>query len=212
MSLVFRRYIPLGITFVTGLIVSSSYFIKLPELQSTESMITSWVTFMGYFAAVLATIQLSYSYGMKIIKKDKDTPYYAFALILFALMTIAGIGFGINYPVYTWLYDNLYRPVTATILAMLGFYLLSATYRAYRVKSIALAFCIISCFLFLIATAPAGPALLPQVSIIADWIRDNVSTAGLRGYVIAAAIGAISLGIRTLIGRERGYLGRAKEE
>jgi len=59
--------------------------------------------------------------------------------------------------------------------------------------------------------APAGSVifgpLAPQFNDLGDWIMNVPNMAGFRGILIGAAVGAISLGIRVMTGRERGYLG-----
>ena len=48
--------------------------------------------------------------------------------------------------------------------------------------------------------------IIPFIPAIGVWIQKVPNTGGMRGIIIGLAIGAIGMGIRTLIGRERGYL------
>jgi hypothetical protein len=44
--------------------------------------------------------------------------------------------------------------------------------------------------------------------VIGDWIMVVPNVATMRAIMICIVMGSVSLGLRTLLGMERGYLGR----
>mgnify|MGYP001572909840 CR=1 FL=1 len=50
---------------------------------------------------------------------------------------------------------------------------------------------------------------IPSVEGVAEWIMKYPNTAGQRGVIIGAALGAASMSIRVMIGIERPYLGKS---
>lgn len=212
MSIVVKRYIPMGIAVISALAVIFGFFLEVPIINTVENTLTSWVSYMNYFAVLVGTIGVIRMAVPRLMKKSEGWPVDAYSIILIAVMFGLGMIYGTKSFGYKWFYDNFYRPVSATVFAMLGFYLLSASYRAFRIRSLPVLGAILSCTLILVQSAPAGSALFPGVGTIANWVRDYPSKAGLRGYIIAAAFGAISIGIRIISGRETTYLGQKGEE
>jgi hypothetical protein len=60
----------------------------------------------------------------------------------------------------------------------------------------------------LLRNAPAVDVGVPVIVNIAQWLNDVPTSAAFRGILIGAGLGAIALGIRTMIGKEAGFLGR----
>jgi hypothetical protein len=110
-------------------------------------------------------------------------------------------------PTYTYWFSNLYVPLDATIFSMLAFYIASAAYRAFRVRTAEATVLLVSAVLVMMGRAPIGPAVWKEFTPITSWIMAVPNTAGMRGIIIGVALGVLSMGIRVLLGRERGYLG-----
>jgi hypothetical protein len=212
MSITMKRYVPMGLAIFSGFAVIFGFFLDIPIINTVEDTLTSWVSYLNYFAVLVGTAGVLRLSIPRLLKRGKDWPIDAYSITMIAVMFGLGMTVGTKSFGYTWLYDNFYRPVSASIFAMLGFYLLSASYRAFRVKSLPVLGSIIAVILILINSAPAGPALFPTIASMAVWVRDVPSKAGMRGYIMAAAFGAISIGIRVLVGRETTYLGQKGQE
>jgi hypothetical protein len=55
--------------------------------------------------------------------------------------------------------------------------------------------------------SPLGETMLPASFRLADWVFKVPNLAGQRGIVIGSAIGAVTVGLRVILGMERKYLG-----
>jgi hypothetical protein len=108
---------------------------------------------------------------------------------------------------YTYWFNNLYVPLDSTIFSMLAFYITSSAYRAFRVRSAEATVLLLSALVVMFGRAPVGPAVWPSIGPITSWIMAVPNTAGMRGILIGVSLGVLSMGIRLLLGRERGYLG-----
>jgi len=64
----------------------------------------------------------------------------------------------------------------------------------------------------LIKNAPALAVYFPVLGAWGSFIENVLTTSAQRGIMIGGALGALSLGLRTMIGIETGFLGKLTEE
>jgi len=94
-----------------------------------------------------------------------------------------------------------------TIFSLLAFFIASAAYRAFRLRTLEASVLLIVGTLMLLGRAPIGGAMWSGFPDIATWLMDVPNVAGQRAIMLGVAIGAISLCLRQLLGVERGYMG-----
>jgi len=82
----------------------------------------------------------------------------------------------------------------------------SAAYRAFRARTLEAAILLVSGTIVMLANAPVGGSIWGGFTPLKDWIFDVPNMSTMRGITIGAALGALALGARTLMGKERGYL------
>jgi hypothetical protein len=92
------------------------------------------------------------------------------------------------------------------ILGQLIYFYVSGAYRTFRLKSLRTAALALSAVLIILANAPWIQNPFPIVGEFAYWLLNNPNMAGSRAIVITGAIGAIVLGLRVLLGLERGAM------
>ncbi len=211
MSVAIRRNLPLVITFIAGMLVIGDYYFKVPDFNK---LIADWLKFVNVaatFAVVIGIGTLTRIHARKL-KQHKEGWHNSLALLiaLYGLL-ITGIVLGqgrfTEHPIYAYWFNNLYVPLDSTIFSMLAFYIASAAYRAFRARSAEATVLLISAVVVMIGRAPIGPAVWSDLGPITSWIMAVPNTAGIRGVTIGVALGVLSMGIRVLLGRERGYLG-----
>ena len=59
--------------------------------------------------------------------------------------------------------------------------------------------------------APIGEIIWSGIPVIGNWMYYVAGVGTQRAFLIGVGIGAIAVGIKTLIGLERGWLGRRRE-
>ncbi|MFH0848888.1 MAG: hypothetical protein V1857_05250 [archaeon] len=211
MSATVRRNLPLMITFIIGMLVISDYYIKVPSFNKAVSDAMVFVLVVASFAVIIGTATATRIHARNVIRRR--TGWYNSVALLAALygMLILGLVFAEGkftaHPTYQYWWTNIYVPLDSTIFSLLAFYISSAAYRAFRVRTREATVLLISAVIVMLGRAPIGQAIWPAIGPITSWIMSVPNTAGMRGVTMGVALGTLSMGIRVLIGRERGYLG-----
>ena len=120
---------------------------------------------------------------------------------------------------FWWIYEYLFRPLTATMFAMLAFYISSAAFRAFRAKNFEASLLLGTALVVLLGRIslgyvltdfldPSGPlAFLRLERLTESWIMKVFVTAGNRAIMIGIALGIVSTSLKVLLGIDRSYLG-----
>jgi len=105
------------------------------------------------------------------------------------------------------IYNRMYVPLQATMFSLLAFYIASAAFRAFRVRTVDAALLAVAAVIVMLGRVPLGEKIWPGLPDITDWIMNVPQLAAKRAILIGAALGAISTGLKILLGIERNYLG-----
>jgi len=214
MSAVVRRYLPLLITFIVGMMVIGDYYFKTPATASFNKMTSDAMVFVlvvASFAVIVGTGTATRIHVRNLTKKRAG--WYNSLGLLVALygMLILGLvlaeGKFTAHPMYAYWWTTIYVPLDSTIMSLLAFYIVSAAYRAFRVRTREATVLLISAVLVMLGRAPIGQVVWSDLGPITSWIMSVPNTAAMRGIIIGVALGTLSMSIRVLTGRERGYLG-----
>jgi hypothetical protein len=217
MSLVVKRYIPLVITFVMGIIMVFATYFLAPGTPAREAtaLLTGTVDVIVVTAGVIGLVVLLRHHSLNISRRGRFWKYSIITLIGVAIYLIIGI-YGVfthathlmyASELFSWVYNNIYVSMDMTIFSLLAFFIASAAYRAFRFRSVEASVLLIVGSLMLLGRAPIGGVIWEGFPEIATWLLNVPNTAGNRAITIGVAIGAILLAIRQLLGIERGYLG-----
>jgi hypothetical protein len=95
-----------------------------------------------------------------------------------------------------------------TMFALLAFYIASAAFRAFRVRRTEAALLAGTAVIVMLGRVPVGAALWPGLPEVTDWIMNAPQLAAKRAILIGAALGAVSTGLKVILGLERNFLGR----
>jgi hypothetical protein len=204
-----RREIPLIITFLAGAFFIADYFIPHTRFSRLAETINGWTIIVIAFAYVLGVANVARVNLDYIQRKGKDTPYKIILLVCLFFMMMVGIIWGIGeHTVFDWFFINVYSPMQAMMFALLAFYIASAAFRAFRIRSTQAALLAITAVLVMIGRVPIGEAAWKDFFNFTEWIMNVPQLAGKRAILIGAALGAISTGLKVLVGLERTHLGK----
>jgi hypothetical protein len=213
-----RREIPLIITAVAGIAFVVQYFIPHTPFNRIENLFTDWLSIIAACAIWLGALNLLKLSILKVAGFKKD--WFFSLVIIFAWMTMAftGILGGPSFQEpgtrFDWLYTHIYTPLSATMFAMLAFYVASASYRAFRARNFQATLLLVAAFMVL-----SGRVLFDELvfgflppdwkilSTLSDFIMQVLNTAGQRAILIGIALGTVSTSLRIILGIERSYLG-----
>jgi len=107
------------------------------------------------------------------------------------------------------LFLDLYNQLTITVFSLLAFYVASAAYRAFRVRSVDAGLMMITALVVMLGQIPLGDRLaewlrLPWTLTEARlWIMSVINMAGQRVILLGAYVGSLAFGIRVLLGLNR---------
>jgi hypothetical protein len=198
-----RKTVPTAIVFISGVIVTLAYFLKVPALQNWASILMQWRSIVATFALGLGVVNICRVHW-KNIQKDGMGNIYSVALLVSMLITaFAGLFLGKQSIGYTWIFTNISVPTNSAILALLAFYIGTAAYRAFRAKNAEAAVLLITGLIVMFGRVPLGAKLLPFTPTWMDWILSVLNVGGQRGVTIAGAIGFIAVSLRVIVGLER---------
>ncbi len=214
------------VTFLAGLIYSLEYFI--PARPNTDkNFMTDFTdkldpitTVVFTFAIGLGVINLIRYHGKIITRKHPNRPFsIGFFIAFFALM-IAGlvkeyIPTDKTDNLYTLLFQGTIVPLGATMFSIVGFYIVSAAYRAFRIRSAEATLMLIAAFIVMLGQVPIGAAMtsfIPthgwlsnlRLENMSYWILNNPNMAAWRGISFGIEIGALAMSLRIWLSLERG--------
>jgi hypothetical protein len=221
MSATLKKTVPVAIVFLTAIIVIFDYFLVIPPLteagkswtSSTVTNLQNWGIILTAFSLGFGAVNLFFFHGKHISRRTKGQwPYSLWLLLVIVVFTVVGVFFGPTSDQYNWLYNASYFALSATVYSSLGFYMTSGVYRALRIKNIESGIFLVVGLIVLAKNAPALTVYFPSLGTAVDFISGILTTAAQRGIMIGGALGAISLGVRTMTGRETGFLGKLTEE
>jgi hypothetical protein len=225
----FKRQIPLLITFGVGVVLVISKFI--PKLEGLGEDFSIYFDIIAVFAFILGGGNLVKIHGNKVYRKDSGWGYSIVCLGGFFLTLAFGM-FKIGNPAgwtgnvvmegggFKGIYDFIFKPLSATMFALLAFYVASASYRAFRAKNAEATILLVAAFIILLGRTFIGKLLsfwsepgVPGADIpaLAEWIMNVPNLAGQRAVMIGIALGVVSTSLKLILGIERSYLGSDKE-
>jgi len=208
----YKRDIPLAITFLIGIIAIGDYYTGIEAVTQTFNVVKNWGIVLQGFALGLGAVNLFKVHGKRVTERREGTDWYfsAWLLIMLVLWIVIGLVTG-QYEqgaTYSWLYNAIYLPISSTMYSSLAFYMAYGAYKVLRARNFDAALLFITAVLVIFGNTPMFPAMYPGFFYMREWIFGPIVSGAYRGVRIGIGIGAVVLGIKTLIGMETGYLGR----
>jgi hypothetical protein len=221
-----KREVPLIITSLAGIVFAVSYFIPHKPFGEAENIFGDWISIVSAFAIWLGMLNLAEVSLRKIIRKTEGWQLGVIVLVSMALMLIIGftsvynaIANGTSHMApgtgLKWMYDYAFAPLSATMFSMLAFFVASASYRAFRARSLEATLLLVTAFFVMVGRVPLldpivtwmGLTGFPFFSAVADWIMTYPNAAGQRAIMIGIALGITSSSLRIILGIERSHVG-----
>lgn len=209
-------------------IEQASFFLDDSALKLSDfiQVITGFLIGLGIYS--LLRVHLT-----RIVKRQKDAIFSGVLLVSMVVMAVVGLvdaqmksgkaGAELSDPTKwtgwqyakDFLFESMLQQMDATMFAIIAFYILSAAYRAFRVRSIeatillSTALIVILSFLGLTSQLLNGP--FPgggfignfRVTEIAGWIRTAFQTPSLTGIELGVGIGAVTMSLRIWLNLEK---------
>lgn len=233
-----KRSVPLAVAMIAGFVMIVAYF--SPYTQGWGEDVSVWFDILAAIAFILGGGNLLKVHLKKASDRKPGWGYSVITVVAFLTMLYVGLAkVGVNprpdYPDHAWsgeyneiggtfwyLYEYAFKPLQATIFAMLAFYVASAAFRAFRAKNIEAILLLGTAFIILLGRTAAGVFLtdfIPPDSAVSGlrlenltvFLMDVFNTAGNRAIMIGIALGTASVSLKILLGVDRSYLGSGEE-
>jgi len=222
----YRKPLIASVTFVAGLFYSVEFFWH-GSGPNGDNPLSAWITPMGDWANVvfgftlgLGIYNLLQIHGRAIVRQRRG--WYnsaAFYVGLIGMTTVAMVqkysGGALSRSVYDVLFTGALLSLNATMFSLIAFYIVSAAYRAFRVRTGEAALMMIAAFVVMLAQVPIGVYIthnLPATGLLSSlrienlgyWILTNPNMAAQRGIAFGIAVGALAMALRIWLSLERG--------
>jgi hypothetical protein len=213
-----RREIPLAITFLVGLFMLVDFFVPYHVVSGLAEEMKQWGTIVIAASILLGVGNLVRVHFHKIRRRREGWQY---SIITLGVMVVM-VGFGGPWGTieqgspFNWMFLNMQVPLQGTMFSLLAFFIASAAYRAFRLRSAEASLLLVAAIIVMLGRVPAGQWMtraLPEKATL-PWLTETIMSypnmAAFRGILIGAALGVMAMGLRVILGIERSYLGGEK--
>lgn len=231
-----RRYVIWTVTFLGGLFFALEFFWPVHPMPTPDdpervgNFLTKYIVPFGSsiapvvsaFTVGLGVINLFQIHGKRLLKGSAGAiNSLAFLVSMFAMLTINilqqahpnAINKNLNQLIFTGVLNSM----DATMFSIIAFYIVSAAYRAFRVRSVEATLLLVTAVLVMIGQTALGQLFtnwLPsdpgnllhnlRFEIIRDWILNKANTPAVRAINFGLGVGSLAVALRIWLGLERG--------
>jgi hypothetical protein len=206
-----RREIPILITIFIGWVMVLDFF--FPPMSATATRMRDWTLILIAVSQLLGVYNVARINLDKVSRRHKDAPYAIVLLAALVFMIIFGCmpggwGGGIaSGTTFDTVYNRMYVPMQGTMFSLLAFFIASAAYRAFKIRSPEASILAITAVVIMLGQVPIGSLLWDGMPGLAAWIMNVPNLAAKRAILIGAALGAVATGMKVILGLERNYVG-----
>ena len=232
-----RRWIIATSVFLAGLFWATEFFYPTgthgypegqnfltPRIADTVSPMTNM---MGGLLVGLGVYSLLRVHGGRVRKRGEHWPFSLVLLLCIPIMAVVVYMYRSPDNPYTapqffqdahaLLFENLFAQMEAAMFSMIAFFIMSAAYRAFRLRSIEASILMICALIVFLGLLPLGQYLtgfIPQGTLagslrlenVAQWLLTVINTPALRAVEFGIGVGLFAMSLRIWLNLERGAL------
>ena len=212
-----KRELPLLMTAVIGLLMLLSFFVPHHVVSVPADFLQQCAVIVVAFGYVLGGANALRVNLEGIAKRQPDWPYKLVLVVTLVFTVAVGLKEGRHWQddhsASMFLYNRVYSPMQGTMFALLAFYIASAAFRAFRVRTVEAGLLAAAALIVMLGRVPVGDQMtmwLPEplrLGAVQDWIMNEPQNAAKRAVLMGAALGVMATGLRVILGIERSYLG-----
>jgi len=196
-----KRSIATAIAIGVGLFVLLDFFVENAFIGTLKFVFVRWAISVAAFALILGFLNVLIVHLNKILR-FKQGWFYSIVLVL-SMMIVLFLGLieGPHGSLTGRIFQYVLFPLEATIFSLLAFFVASAAYRAFHLRSWESALLFVTGIVVLLGQIPLWGAL----TSFKEWILSVPGMAGARGILLGVALGTVATGLRVLLGIDRPY-------
>ena len=222
--MLYKRTIPLLLVVIAGIVAFAHDYIPHPASDSLRSEVSEGFVILGAFALFVGAYSLLHMHLGRIKRRQQGWGYSIFVFLGAGVMLFLGIwadGRGpLNDPEVgvassmKWCFSYILVPCTATVFALLAFYIASAAFRTFRAKNFSAALLLVAAIIVMFGripiSEPIGKWLFGDPLAFAatsEIVMKYPNMAAKRAILFGVSLGTIAQSLRILFGIERSYMG-----
>lgn len=213
------------------------------SLTATSTTVGNAALVVGGFTFLLGIYNLAFIHGRNVSRRRPGWPNSLAFFLAFLVMVVAGFWrdwqewFGgpaappwirdadpvnpaLPRDLYTFLFEGFYRNLDATMFSILAFYIVSAAYRAFRIRTPEAALLMVVALILMMGQVPLGMALtnwIPAEGLIStlrienfsQWVLTAINSPVQRAIAFGLGLGMLGMALRIWLSLERGtYFGQ----
>ena len=212
-----KRELPLLLTAVIGLFMITSFFVPHHLVSVPADYLQQCAVIVVAFGYVLGGANALQVNLVGIARRQPDWIYKIVLVVALLATVVVGVVEGRRWQqpdsVSMFFYNQLYSPMQATMFSLLAFFIASAAFRAFRIRTLEAGMLAAAALIVMLGRVPVGnemTAWLPssvQLGAVQEWIMNVPQNAAKRAILMGAALGVMATGLRVILGIERSYLG-----
>jgi hypothetical protein len=196
-----KRSVATAIAISVGLFVLLDFFVQNAFIGTLKFVFVKWAIIVAAFAMILGFFNILIVHLNKILRFKQGWFYSIFLVLTMMIVLILGLIEGPQGSLTSRIFQYVLFPLQATIFSLLAFFVASAAYRAFRLRSWESALLVITGVIVLLGQVPLWGAL----TTFKEWILGVPNMAGARGILLGVALGTVATGLRVLLGIDRPY-------
>jgi hypothetical protein len=196
-----KRSVATAIAISVGLFVLLDFFVQNAFIGTLKFVFVKWAIIVAAFAMVLGFLNVLIVHLDKILRFKQGWLYSISLVLTMMIVLILGLIEGPQGPLTNQIFQYVLFPLQATIFSLLAFFVASAAYRTFRLRSWESALLVITGVIVLLGQIP----LWKTLTTFKEWILEVPSMAGARGILLGVALGTVATGLRVLLGIDRPY-------
>ena len=199
-----KRILPISLAAACGLLTLVDFFIPHPVIDVLGAKLVEGVMILAAFALLLGVLNLLGTHGRRVVGGRGN---HGLSLVLIMAL-LASLAIGTAMPgsvAMSWLFDYLYYPLQSSMAALLAFFLVSAIYRAFRLRTVEAAILLLTSLVMLALQLPFAASLSRHLPLVKDWLYRIPVTAGARGILLGTALGTVATSLRILLAVDHPY-------
>jgi len=224
-----KKYLIISCTFIAGLFTVTEYLwpTRLVDGEQVNPLTPYLQPVFNYWMLILVwtiglgVISLAIVHGRRLVRRQPGWHNSLAFFIALCAMLIAGFACwgGMSdrpmYKTYDVLFRGLLVNLDAAMFSLLAFYIASAAYRAFRVRTVEAALLMCAALIVMLGFVSFGVKLtswLPTVGFwsyfrmenLSAWILNWINSPGYRAVIIGVEVGALAMAMRLWLSLERG--------
>ena len=225
----FRKPLIAGVTFFAGLFFALEFFWPVAGdgpnkgqnfLTPLLKPVAAWTTVLQAFALGIGVYSLVSVHFRNIARRREG---WGFSVVLLgAILALVVPAIWKEYTpdprvkgLFSLVYEGVFNPLNSTMFSIVAFYIVSAAYRAFRIRSLEATIILASACIIMLGQVTVGQALtnwLPaegfgrsfRIESIANWILTRVNSPAIQAIEFGIGIGALATALRLWLSLERG--------